>query len=128
MASQLDFVTAVLEELGVRDPGQPVEAEDEDIILRRFAPKVAELNSRNVCYVQDIDDIGDEYFLPLVKIMAYECASAFGITGQKLAELRTQGGKDAEAEWTLKDVVRLRTTDQTMRVDRFWRSTWGRAR
>lgn len=128
MASQLAFVTAVLEELGVRDPGQPVEAEDQDIILRRLGPKVAELNSRNVCYVPDTDDIGDDYFLPLVKIMAFECASAFGITGNKLAELRSQGGKDGEAEWTLKDVVRLRSTDQTLRVDRFWRNTWGRAR
>lgn len=128
MASQLDFVTAVLEELGVRDPGQPVEAEDQNIVLRRLAPKIAELNARNVCFVPDTDDISDEYFLPLVKIMAYDCASAFGVTGQKLAELRSQGGKDGEAEWTLKDVVRLRTTDQTLRVDRFWRTTWGRAR
>lgn len=128
MSSQLDFVTAVLEELGVRDPGQPVEAEDRDIILRRLGPKVAELNARNVCAVPDTDDIADEYFLPLVKILAFDCASAFGVTGQKLAELRTQGGKDGEAEWTLKDVVRLRSTEQTLRVDRFWRTTFGRAR
>jgi len=128
MASQLDFVTAVLEELGVRDPGQPVSAEDKDIIVRRIGPKVAELNVRNIAYIADTDDISDEYFLPFVKIMAADCAKAFGLTGSQLAELQAAGGPDSRAEWTLKDVVRLRSTDQTLRVDRFWRTTWGRAR
>lgn len=128
MATQLDFVTAVLEELGVRDPGQPIAAEDQDIILRRLAPKVAELNNRNIAFVCDTDDIGDDYFLPLVKIMAAECAKAFGLTGRQLAEVQGNGGPDSKAEWALKDVVRLRNTDQTLRIDRFWRATWGRAR
>lgn len=128
MATQLDFVTAVMEEMGVLDPGQPVSAEDQGIIVRRLAPKIAELNNRGIAFIADTDDLSDDYFLPLVKIMAAECAKAFGLTGQQLAEIKAEGGKDGPAEWTLKDVVRLRSTDQTLRVDRFWRTTWGRAR
>lgn len=121
-----ELVQAVLEELGVQAVGQPVSAEDSDLVVRRIAPKLEELNLRDVASL-DINNIGVGEFLPLVKIMAYELASSFSITdATKLSVLRAQGGQGGEAEGTLKDVVRLRSPRQTMRVEIFNRPTWGR--
>ena len=126
--TQIDLITAILEEMGVRDPGQDISPEDQDIIVRRLPGKVAELNTRNVCYIADTNDIEEVLFLPFAKIMAAECATAFGIIGERYAQLQAYGGPDGPAEFALKDAVRLRNTDQTLRIDRFWRTTYGRAR
>jgi len=120
MSSQTDLVRSVLEELEILAAGQSVAAEDEDIILRALPSKVAELNARNVCYIGDTDDIPDEYFRPLVKIMANEVSGAFGVSAQKKQILIAEGGKGGDAEQTLKDVVRLRGTRQMLKPDRFW--------
>ena len=126
--TQLDLITAVLEEMGVRDPGQDIASEDQDIIVRRIPGKVAELNNREVCYIADTDDIEDDLFLPFVKIMAAECATAFGIIGERFQQLKAEGGPQGPAEYALKDAVRLRNTDQTLKLERFWRTPFGRAR
>lgn len=120
-----DLVQAILEELGVLETGQPVAAEDADIIIRRLFPKLEELNERDVSYI-DADNISNAQFLPLVKIMANEMASAFSINDQmKLSNLKALGGPDGEAEQILKDIVRLRTPRQTMRVELFTRQRYG---
>ena len=113
------LVTAVLQELGVLDSGQPVAAEDADAILLRLYPKLEGLNERDVSYI-DIDNITNAQFLPLVKIMAFEMAPAFNITDRvKLAKLELVGGPGGQAEQELKDIVRLRTPRQVLRCETF---------
>lgn len=114
MASQADLVRTVLENLGVLAVGQSVTAEDSDAITRRLASKVADLNARAICFIPDTDDFEDAYLLPLAAIMAAECATAFGMSGQKKAEL------DAgvfPAEETLRDIVRPRGARQMLQVE-----------
>jgi len=116
-----EFILSIMEEMGVYNSGQTVEAEDEQTITRRVGPKLAELNKRGVCYVQDINDIDDELALPLVKIMAAECASAFNLDVNKTQILMATGGFDGQAETILRQVTSLRRTGQTLRQDRFYR-------
>jgi len=121
-----DLAVAVLQDLGVLESGQPVASEDAMTIIGRLFPKLEELNERDVAHI-DADNISNAQFLPLVKIMAYECASAFTIVDPaKLQTLQAKGGMGGEAEGTLKDIVRLRTPRQTMRVELFSRNPYGR--
>jgi hypothetical protein len=121
-----DLAVAVLQDLGVLETGQPVAPEDAMTIIGRLYPKLEELNERDVAYI-DPDNIANAQFLPLVKIMAYECASAFTIVDpMKLQTLQAKGGIAGEAEGTLKDIVRLRTPRQVMRTELFSRNPYGR--
>lgn len=114
-----DLVQAILEELGVQETGQPVAAEDADSIIRRLFPKLEELNERDVAYI-DADNISNAQFLPLVKIMANEMANTFNVNDRlRLTNLKAVGGPNGEAEQALKDIVRLRTPRQAMRVEIF---------
>ncbi len=120
------LANAVMQELGVLDTGQSVSAEDQDIFLDRFYPKLEVLNARDVCYI-DPDNISNAEYLPIVKIMAWELASAFNVTDPtKLALLKEAGAENGMAEQALKDIVRLRTPRQTMRCEVFNRPWAGR--
>lgn len=121
-----DLAVAVLQDLGVLETGQPVAPEDAMTIIGRLYPKLEELNERDIAYI-DADNIANAQFLPLVKIMAAECASAFTIVDpMKLQTLQARGGIGGEAEGTLKDIVRLRTPRQVMRTELFSRNPYGR--
>lgn len=114
-----EIIAAVLEELGVQAIGQPVAPEDSDLVLRRLSPKIEELNARDIAAL-DLNNISLAEFLPFVQIVAYSLASAFSITDPtKLALLKAAGDHGGTAEQTLKDVVRLRSPRQTMRVELF---------
>lgn len=114
-----EIIAAVLEELGVQAVGQPVAVEDSDLVLRRLSPKIEELNARDIASL-DLNNLTPAEFLPFVKIMAWELASAFSITdATKLAMLKAAGDHGGTAEQTLKDVVRLRSPRQLMRVELF---------
>lgn len=117
MADVNDLVERTLQNLGVLDTGQPISAEDADLIQSRLVGKLAELNARDVGSF-DVDNLDDAVLNPLADIMAYECKSAFNVADQS-GDLYRRGGKGQEAEQTLKDIIRLRTPRQTMRVEIF---------
>ena len=114
-----DLVKMTLQQLGVFEPGQPIAAEDAEL-LEDFIPSLfADLNARDVGYFDPRDiDIAD--LLPLSQILANATYGAFAINdGTKIAILSQVGGKNGEAERTLKDIKRLRTPRQTLRVEQF---------
>lgn len=114
-----DLVLATLQDLGVQATGQPVAAEDANLVLARVVPKLEELNARDVASL-DINNLSHAELLSLAKILAWELAPAFSITdAAKLAMLQNAGAPNGTAEQCLKDVVRLRTPRQTLRVERF---------
>lgn len=114
-----DLVLAVLQDLGVQATGQPVAAEDATLVLGRIVPKLEELNARDVASL-DVNNLSHAELLSLAKILAWELAPSFSITdAAKLSILRESGAPQGTAEQTLKDVVRLRTPRQTLRVERF---------
>lgn len=114
MPTQADLATTVLENLNVLAAGQSMSAEDKDVVLRRLPGVAANLNASLIAYIPDLDDIGDEFFLPLAAIVAYECCTAFGITGAKKQELFAESKR---AEEKLRDVMRPRGTRQMLTVE-----------
>ena len=123
-----DLFQMALEELGVQDTGQPVAAEDEQILVDRWPSVQQELNARNVGWF-DETSVEPGTLRSLAQVLAYASINAFSITDPaKVAWLEKTGGKDGDAERTLKDFRRLRTPRQTMRVEQFSRYRYGRTR
>ncbi len=121
-----DLIKMTLEELGVQDTGQPVDAEDAQIIKDRWPSVQSDLNLRDVGYF-DINEIQAAAILPLAQVLAYNSYSAFSISdANAIAILERKGGKDGEAERTLKNTVRLRRSRQTLRTDQFNRFRYRR--
>jgi hypothetical protein len=121
-----DLFAMTLDELGVMEPGQPISPEDVAPLKARWPSVLADLNARNVGYF-DQDEIEVAALLPLAQILAYASMNAFSISDTtKISMLTAVGAKDGDAERTLKDVRRMRTPRQTMRVEianrpKYWR-------
>jgi hypothetical protein len=121
-----DLIKMTLQELGVQQAGQPVAAEDAELLQERIPSVLGDLNARDVGFF-DVTNIEDTDLLPLAQIMAYASYNAFTITDPtKISTLTAIGGKNGEAERTLRDVKRLRTPRQTMRCEQFARYRYGR--
>ena len=101
--------------------GQSVSAEDNIVIVRRLQPKNEELNARAICYIPDLDDIDDAFFLPFAAVMASELAAAFGIIGGQKTQLNQEATK---AEAALRDVVRPKGTRQMLAIEQIGGRRW----
>ena len=75
--TRTDLVTEVLQLLGVTQVGQPISAEDAEVVGAKIGSVFARLARRNVLYVQD-DAIDDEYFDTLAVIVANNVGPKFG--------------------------------------------------
>ena len=114
-----NLIKLTLQELNVLEPGQPIAAEDAELLEDRIPSLLADLNHRDVG-VFDVRNIEVADLLPLAQILANASYNAFAITDPtKIQVLTAIGGKNGEAERTLKDIKRLRTPRQTMRVEQF---------
>lgn len=111
MPTQADLVRTVMEELGAAAAGQSISAEDNEVIVRRIDPTLAELNERLIIWIPDSDDIPDACLLPLAQILAFKCAGPFGVASDKRAELKTLNDL---AEQTLRDVSRPKGARQML--------------
>lgn len=121
-----DLAEMTLQELGVLDTGQPVSAEDANLIFKRLPSILADLNARDVGFIH-INNIEDAVALPLAQIVAYNSYNAFNISDNtQISKLGVIGGKDGEAERTIRNIRRLRTPRQTMRVEQYSRYRYGR--
>jgi hypothetical protein len=110
----------------VLDTGQPVAAEDAAVLAGRWPSVRMDLNARDVGYF-DENRIEVATLLPLAQVLAYNSRNAFSVVDPaKVSMLAMIGGKDGEAERTLKNVLRLRRSRQTMRTDMFNRYRYGR--
>ncbi len=123
-----DLIKMTLQELGVLDTGQPVAAEDAQLITDRLPSILADLNYRDVGFV-DTTNIEDAELLPLAQVVAFYCYAAFSISDPTtIARLKDNGDKNGAAETTIRNVKRLRTPRQTMRVEQYTGYRSGRYR
>lgn len=60
------------------DAGQTPSSEDASAIDGYIDPVIAELGNENVVYISDTDEIEDEFFIPLAKLVANAAADEFG--------------------------------------------------
>lgn len=75
-ATQL--VTTVALDLNVIGVGEPLAAEDEDLLMRRCKALVADLQQRAVLYLPDLEQIADGLFEPLVAVLAMRLGPGYG--------------------------------------------------
>lgn len=71
--------------IGAVGAGQTASAEDTLVAQTAFRPMLEELAAIEVCYIavdptdDDAEDIPEEYFLPLAKLLAIEISPHFGV-------------------------------------------------
>ena len=85
-----DLIRRVLGLLEVVAAGQPVAAEDSELVRMVLPCVLADLSARGVVTIPDADAIGDTVFLPLAEIAAAAAAADFGVAApdRAAAELR----------------------------------------
>lgn len=79
--TQADLLQEVLENLGVLAAGQTPEQEDLSRVSEKLPSIVALLGATEVVYIPDIENIPDEFFIPLADCVTYSCKQKFGIVG-----------------------------------------------
>jgi hypothetical protein len=77
--TRVELIHRTLRNLGVLPQGQSPSAEESQSVDDLIDPTLAELKTRQVCLTDiDADNIEDEFFLPLGRIMAAAAAPEFG--------------------------------------------------
>lgn len=125
--TRADFITTVAENLGILGTGQSLSNEDSSIISRRMTPVFKRLAKRELTTVANTGDIPDDEALSLADIVAYECATPFSITGQKLAELATKGSED-QPEGSAVRALRMIRSERPYRDTLEQTAWWGPSR
>ncbi len=91
-----ELYTAVLQEMGVLAAGEVAEADDADKVAQKYLALYAMLEAKNLVSWGDSDEIPSYAEVPLTMMLAFLCASAFGISPQRRMELGVLGSLDAE--------------------------------
>lgn len=118
-----DLAMQALGELGVLAPGQPIDVEDSSLITNNLDSIFRQLSALEICYIPDPNNIPGEWFFPLAKIVASQCAQLFGVSTEDYQKLTSEGlgnppGTGAAAK-ALKEMRRGRPTFEPLRVHYF---------
>jgi len=74
------LIQRAAERLQVAQAGQPLAAEDRELIDANVVPVLRDLAARRVCDIVNPNNIPDELFLGLADCLAAACAEDFGAT------------------------------------------------
>lgn len=111
-----DLLQEVLENLGVLAAGQTPEQEDLSRVSEKLPSIVALLGATEVVYIPDLNNIPDEWFIPLSDCVAYHCKAKFGL----MADAAAQVDNDYQlALLQFRVMNRGRPTGETMQSDSF---------
>lgn len=114
MATRSDLIYRALRNLGALPQGQTPSAEEYQSISDLIDWTIAELEKRDVVYIKDVDNLEEEFVLPLGNIVAWKAAPEFGAASdQTLLALATQ------AELYLKKMESRRPTRELIEGDYF---------
>lgn len=114
-----DLIEFIAQQLGILAAGQYLAQEDRDVIAMRLDPANDLLGQKAIAYLQDLDDIDDAWFMPFGNYAAGQCARAFGLTGQSLADVLALA---QQAQTDLYDLARARNTRQVLSMDSWSRN------
>jgi hypothetical protein len=125
--SSSDLVLEVLKRTHVLSPGQAVDPDDYAIVNGSLESVYRKIAGLEIVYVGDRDNIPAAWFSDLTDIVAGECATSLGLSGQDLTDLVKKGlggvdgvdvGAGAAAK-SLKIISRGRPTYETLRMQCF---------
>ncbi|MDI1265595.1 MAG: hypothetical protein PS018_20300 [bacterium] len=86
-----DLVLDVLKNLRVYSVGNPVDPEDFAFVNEKLDPTIRKLAMLEVVFVADANNIPGAWFSDLSDILAGECASRFGFSGQDFNDMVNKG-------------------------------------
>lgn len=86
-----DLVMEALKNLGVLSVGNPVDPEDFNYVNEKLDSIFRKIAGLEICYVPDPDNIPGALFSDLVDIVAGECATKFGFSGDTMVTLVNKG-------------------------------------
>lgn len=121
------LVQKALGKLGVWSPGQSVSPEDASVINGQLDDIFRKLAALELVYVADSQNIPSEWMADLSSIVAGECATDFGASGQALVDLVNRGLGGAGnvdvlagiAAKSLKIMMRGRPTGEAQRTESY---------
>lgn len=117
MKTRAELVTLVLEDLGVLAAGQTAQIEDTRRV-DELAPSIIEtLRATEVYYLNDIENIPEEVFVPLSNIVAWGCRNKFGVSDPD--ELTRMQEAATAANTALKTITRGRPTYAPLKTEFF---------
>jgi hypothetical protein len=97
--SREEFVRQVLVELAVLDATEAPEAEDAQFVGDRRDQKLEELYEEGLLPFDVDAEVPGRYFLPLIAIVALECATAYG---KPLSEYAAKASEGMRRLWKLR--------------------------
>ena len=106
-----DLVYRALKNLGVLPSGQNPSDEEYDAVNDIADSVVEDLVERDVYFLQDIDAVPENAFLPLGHVLAWAAASEFGMLGDQALAAKSQ-----RAEMDLQIIQSTRPTYQTLEI------------
>lgn len=89
--TQADLILEALKNLNIIAAGQPVDPEDFSYINEKIDPIFRQLMGLEIVAVPDPNNIPGAWFSSLADIVAGECATKFGLTGDDLATKVNKG-------------------------------------
>lgn len=100
--SRDDLIYEALFNLGVlSNPGQIAGTEEYNTVDSQVDPTLEYLIGKDIVFIQDVDAIEDQYFLPLGHVLAAMCRARFGVLGTRdspeIAALGQKGELDLQA-------------------------------
>ena len=122
--TQADLIVAVLGRLGVLSAGQPVDAEDVNVVTSELDGIFRKISALEIVTIPDPQNIPGVYFADLADIVAGECATKFGVKTEDYVMLMNKGlggvqgidvGSGAAAK-SLRQITRGRPNYETLRV------------
>ena len=123
--TQRDLVTEALAIIGVLVAGQAPDVEDYNFVNEKVDSVFRKLNALDICDIPDPDNIPGQWFADLAAILAGECATKFGATGDTYVRLINAGlggvqgvdvGSGAAAK-SLRQINRGRPTYERLQVE-----------
>lgn len=86
-----DLVLEALKNLGILSVGNPVDPEDFNYVNEKLDSIFRKIAGLEICYVPDPDNIPGAMFSDLADIVAGECATKFGFSGEAYVTFVNKG-------------------------------------
>jgi hypothetical protein len=90
--------TRVLQHICVLASGENPDADDTDVVQKRYEMVHNLLTDKNLIRWSITDDIPDALEIAMVMILSFYCASEFGIIGPSYQQLKLEGAIDLPAQ------------------------------
>lgn len=122
-----DLITETLANLGVLSAGQPIDPEDYNYVSEKLDSIFRKLAGLEIVFVADENNIPGIWFSDLADVVAGECATKFGLSGDDYVRIINKGlggvngidvGQGAAAK-SLRAIMRGRPTGETLRAEFF---------